>query len=91
MPAGEWLKLAPFRILSVDIECAGRKVRSAVRHPHAVMDCCVSFWQGLQLASTHEQWTVQGMTPPLKGCSISVEIVCAYAPEWYTRTSRSSS
>ncbi len=24
--AGEWLKLAPFRILSVDIECAGRKV-----------------------------------------------------------------
>ena len=24
--AGEWQKLAPFRILSVDIECAGRKV-----------------------------------------------------------------
>lgn len=24
--AGDWLKLAPFRILSVDIECAGRKV-----------------------------------------------------------------
>ena len=25
--AGEWAKLAPLRILSVDIECAGRKVR----------------------------------------------------------------
>ena len=26
MLAGEWQRLAPFRILSVDIECAGRKV-----------------------------------------------------------------
>ena len=24
-PEGEWLKVAPFRILSFDIECAGRK------------------------------------------------------------------
>lgn len=24
-PEGEWAKLAPFRILSFDIECAGRK------------------------------------------------------------------
>jgi DNA polymerase delta subunit 1 len=24
-PEGEWLKIAPFRILSFDIECAGRK------------------------------------------------------------------
>ena len=40
MPAGEWLKLAPFRILSVDIECAGRKVRSTMRHPHGVTASC---------------------------------------------------
>lgn len=26
-PEGEWAKMAPFRILSVDIECQGRKVR----------------------------------------------------------------
>lgn len=26
-PEGEWLKVAPFRILSFDIECAGRKGR----------------------------------------------------------------
>ena len=25
---GEWLKIAPFRILSYDIECAGRKGKS---------------------------------------------------------------
>lgn len=25
-PEGEWARLAPFRILSVDIECQGRKV-----------------------------------------------------------------
>lgn len=25
-PEGEWAKMAPFRILSVDIECQGRKV-----------------------------------------------------------------
>ena len=25
-PEGEWAKMAPFRILSTDIECAGRKV-----------------------------------------------------------------
>lgn len=24
-PEGEWAKVAPFRILSFDIECAGRK------------------------------------------------------------------
>ena len=24
-PEGEWAKMAPFRILSVDIECQGRK------------------------------------------------------------------
>lgn len=28
---GEWAKLAPFRILSVDIECQGRKVRDLKR------------------------------------------------------------
>lgn len=28
VPEGEWAKLAPFRILSVDIECQGRKVGS---------------------------------------------------------------
>jgi len=27
MAAGRWQGLAPFRILSVDIECAGRKAR----------------------------------------------------------------
>lgn len=27
-PEGEWAKIAPFRILSTDIECAGRKVSS---------------------------------------------------------------
>lgn len=27
-PEGEWAKMAPFRILSVDIECQGRKVRT---------------------------------------------------------------
>lgn len=32
MCTGEWLKLAPFRILSVDIECAGRKVKPS-QHP----------------------------------------------------------
>ena len=32
MRTGEWLKLAPFRILSVDIECAGRKVKPS-QHP----------------------------------------------------------
>jgi hypothetical protein len=26
-PEGEWAKMAPFRILSLDIECQGRKVR----------------------------------------------------------------
>jgi len=25
VPEGEWAKVAPFRILSFDIECAGRK------------------------------------------------------------------
>ena len=25
-PEGEWARMSPFRILSVDIECAGRKV-----------------------------------------------------------------
>jgi DNA polymerase elongation subunit (family B) len=25
LPAGDWGRIAPFRILSVDIECAGRK------------------------------------------------------------------
>lgn len=25
-PDGEWARMAPFRILSVDIECQGRKV-----------------------------------------------------------------
>ena len=30
MLAGEWQRLAPFRILSVDIECAGRKVTTLV-------------------------------------------------------------
>lgn len=24
-PEGDWAKVAPFRILSIDIECAGRK------------------------------------------------------------------
>ena len=33
--AGEWQRLAPFRILSVDIECAGRKVMPSM----AVADC----------------------------------------------------
>lgn len=28
--AGDWQRLAPFRILSVDIECAGRKVKAAM-------------------------------------------------------------
>ena len=27
-PEGEWAKMAPFRILSLDIECQGRKVRT---------------------------------------------------------------
>ena len=26
-PEGDWAKMAPFRILSTDIECAGRKVQ----------------------------------------------------------------
>ena len=26
-PDGDWAKMAPFRILSTDIECAGRKVK----------------------------------------------------------------
>ena len=30
-PEGEWARLAPFRILSVDIECQGRKVRPGCR------------------------------------------------------------
>lgn len=29
-PEGEWARMSPFRILSVDIECAGRKVRAHV-------------------------------------------------------------
>ena len=49
MPAGEWLKLAPFRILSVDIECAGRKVRPS-HHPKPgqLGMCC-------KIAETHSQ------------------------------------
>lgn len=44
--AGEWGRLAPFRILSLDIECAGRKVQlppsaaSAV-HGHSLSCCSV--------------------------------------------------
>lgn len=30
MPEGEWSKVGPFRILSFDIECAGRKGTSRV-------------------------------------------------------------
>ena len=29
-PEGEWSKIAPFRILSFDIECAGRKGKQSV-------------------------------------------------------------
>lgn len=40
---GEWVKLSRFRILSVDIECAGRKVRVLSKHayPWQSVDCDV--------------------------------------------------
>lgn len=31
-PEGEWAKVAPFRILSFDIECAGRKGEKLIRN-----------------------------------------------------------
>ncbi len=33
-PDGDWAKMAPFRILSTDIECAGRKVKPFGPHLH---------------------------------------------------------
>lgn len=50
--AGEWAKLAPLRILSVDIECAGRKVRCPPLTSRIIVPCSeetlfklFSFWQ----------------------------------------------
>jgi DNA polymerase delta subunit 1 len=39
-PEGEWAKLAPFRILSLDIECQGRKVGL---HQGALLFFCTIF------------------------------------------------
>lgn len=41
-PEGEWAKMAPFRILSVDIECQGRKVRATGRA--SCWSCRVRRW-----------------------------------------------
>ena len=35
-PEGEWSKVAPFRILSFDIECAGRKGKMLQKLVHAI-------------------------------------------------------
>ena len=39
-PEGEWMKIAPFRILSFDIECQGRKGIHTPIHPfHITLHC----------------------------------------------------
>lgn len=42
-PEGEWAKVAPFRILSFDIECAGRKGEEEFKARNSFIDtfCCI--------------------------------------------------
>ncbi len=54
-PEGEWAKMAPFRILSTDIECAGRKVRLS-DWLSCFLDCRLLNvdWTGMRLSASFD-------------------------------------
>ena len=70
LPAGEWQKLAPFRILSVDIECAGRKVPRFPPLPH--LAC-------MPAAACIPVPPQAGFKPLLSGSPASTKIICSPA------------